>query len=456
MPGVHPFQAIVYAQRRDVSSVIAPPYDVLDAAGKARLLALDPDNIAGVDLPHVPAKSLGPPEAYARAAGALQSMLERGVLARQPGPVMIAYRQTFAGPDGKTPVQRSGMACVIDAVAFGPRDGGGVLPHEQTFSGPKEDRLALMRATRAQLSPVFGLVADERGEADAAVRGAMADRPPDLIARTTETDGTTTLHEAWIIADNSAIAEYQRSVRGQDVLIADGHHRYTTALTYAQEVNAPAGHPSRRVLAVLVSMSDPGLMIRPTHRVLAGMSGWSMEAFVRASAGVLSVRPAPGTGPAALLGLEREMSAMTMPPPPLPRTVLGLYDYASGRAYTAHLVKADPLAATNADKPRAWRELDVAIVQHAIVEGVCVPTLNDGRAVQWAFPHTLDEMAAIGRGQAVSSGGGAGFVAQLGVVVRPTPLSAVRECARAGVVMPQKSTFFFPKLATGMFLHGLE
>lgn len=447
MPAVYPFRAVTFASPKDLSALVAPPYDVLDAAGKARLLAKDPRNIVGIDLPHTPAKELGPAEAYAGAGRRFTELLGNGTLVRSERPVMFAYRQTFADSHGAGSVQRSGMACVVDTVPFGAREGGGILPHEETFSGPKEDRLALMRATGAQLSPVFGLHADERGMATKLLHSVMESRKPDRTAKTD--DGT--LHEVWTVADGHTIFAYEKALAGEDVYIADGHHRYTTALNYSGEVMAARGgsighdHPSRRALVVLVSMADPGLVIRPTHRVLGGIKGYSFDAFAKAARGVLAIRPSPG----GLLDIENEMNCMTMPPPPLPRNILGLYDFATKRASTANLTHADLLAKRFPGKPKAWRELDVAIVQHAIVEDVCQAALNGGEPVKWAFPHTLEGIEAI-------AGGSADFTPQLAIVVRPTPLAAVRDICKAGVLMPQKSTFFYPKLATGLFMHLMQ
>lgn len=453
MPAVYPFHAVQYARRGeagkavDLSSVVAPPYDVLDAADKQRLLQRDGKNIVGVDLPHVPPKQLGPPEAYARAAEAYRAMFSGGTLARRATPAMFAYRQTFM--DGRSRTQRSGMACCIDVVPMGPRPGaGGVLPHEETFSGPKEDRLALMTATRTQLSPIFGLHADERGAGNAALGGVMSARTPDFTAATD--DGT--LHEVWTVEDGPTIAAYQRALTGEDVFIADGHHRYNTALSYLKRLEAGGGgeaiaadHPARRCMVVLVAMSDPGLVIWPTHRVIGGMADYSFDAFAKATHGLLSIRPERGE----LADLETRMGECTIPPHPLPRNVIGLFDFATGRAYTATLSQADPLAAKFPDKPPSWRHLDVAVVQHAIVEQVCQPVLNRGKAVSWMFPHTIREIEQIGREASPGA-------AQLAMIVRPTPLQAVREISRAGVLMPQKSTFFYPKLATGLFIHPLE
>jgi hypothetical protein len=135
--------------------------------------------------------------------------------------------------------------------------------------------------------------------------------------------------------------------------------------------------------------------------------------------------------------------------------VFGLLDFATGQCAVATLAARDPLASRFGAKPRAWRELDVAIIQHLLVEEICQPKLNGGQPVTWAFPHSVEEVVEIGRGRETGAGGGAGF-AQLAVIVRPTPLDSVRAVSAANELMPQKSTFFYPKLATGLFINPLE
>lgn len=445
MPQVFPFRALQYAARPDQSELVAPPYDVLDAAGKQRLLDKNPKNIVAIDLPHTPAKELGPPEAYQKAADQYRAWQSEGVLKRLDKPAIFAYRQTTRGHGGQTS-QRCGMAVCVETVPFGPRQGGGILPHEETFSGPKEDRFALMKATKAQLSPIFGLHADEQGRASRLTRSIMATLPPDITADTS--DGV--LHEVWTIRDAGLIKQYQDAMAGEDVFIADGHHRYTTGLNYLKQLESqgavPADHPARRCMMVLVGMSDPGLIIWPTHRVLGGMKEYTLEAFKSAAAELLRFEPFQGD----LYALEAALLRA-----PRDTNVLGVYDFASRRALLAMPMNADPLRARFPDKPVAWRTLDVAIIQHLIVEEVCQPRLNAGQAVKWAFPHTIKEVLEIGGGTETGAGGGKGF-AQLAVIVRPTPLGAVKDVSRANQLMPQKSTFFYPKLATGLFVNPLE
>jgi uncharacterized protein (DUF1015 family) len=468
MPTIYPFPAIQYgavvpqggsahgpSHGLDASALIAPPYDVLDASGKAALLAKSDANIVAIDLPHLPAKELGPDSAYSSAALRLAGYLQDKTLVRRERPCMFIYRQhfEFAGRSHA----RTGLACTLDVRPFGKDTtgamGGGILPHEQTFSGPKEDRLALMRATRTQLSPIFGLHPDVKRNSAERLRHLTQHRPAEVVATT----GDGTRHELWTIDDPGQIQHLTGDLAGEDVFIADGHHRYTTAINYLAELEVkhgplPADHPARRCMFVLISMHDQGLVIGPTHRVLAGMGGYAWPAFERASKGLLDLTPVKG-------GLGTIEGVMKTTARHRHQNVLGLYDFQTGHAFIATPTHADPLKDQFATKPQAWRTLDVAICQHLIVERICQSKLmGDGAAgtVRWAFPHSAREVEAIGRGEQTSAGGGPGFEAQLAVIVDPTPLEAVREISLAGELMPQKSTFFYPKLATGLFMHALS
>lgn len=444
MPAVFPFRAVQYNRGSgDVSAVIAPPYDVLDAAQKQAMLDAESNNIVGIDLPHVPAKELGPKEAYQSAAESYRSMLESGILSQRQTPAMFAYRQTFEF-EGET-YERCGMAATVETVAFGDRDGGGILAHEQTFGGPKEDRKALMEATVCQTSPIFGIHPDEDGEGTRIVREVMASRPADMTGKM----GDGVQQEIWAIDDDATLAAYQAALAGEDIFVADGHHRYNTALNYLESLgDVPADHPARRTMMVLVSMNDPGMAIGPTHRVLGGMEDYDIEAFQHASAGLLNIEPIENT-PATFMAqievlAEREKT-----------NVFGIYDYATGLCFAAWPALSDPLDEKFPEQSEAWRHLDVAIIQHLIVDEICSPELNNGDPVKWAFPHTIDEVLALGRGEETGSSIAGGGKPQVAIIVRPTPLEAVRDISRAGELMPQKSTFFYPKLATGLWLNPL-
>ncbi len=448
MPKVFPFQAVQYKRGHgDVSTLVAPPYDVLDSARKKKLLDKNGHNVVAIDLPHTPAKELGPTSAYMGAADLYRKWLSDGTLDQSNEPAMFAYRQTFTAGD-KT-WRRSGMAITVETVPFGPRPGGGVLPHEETFSGPKEDRFALMKATKAQLSPIFGLHADEHGSATRLIQMVTSEREADLKADM----GDGVLHEVWKVTDPAQIKAYQDALIDEDVFIADGHHRYTTGLNYLklleEQGSVPSDHPARRCMMVLVGMSDPGLVIWPTHRVLGGMKNYTFDAFKQAASGDLKITAA-GNDIHQIEAAMKKAAAAAGPE----ASVFGLYDFATKSCAVATLADPDPLRKRFGAKPEAWRKLDVALIQYIIVEQICQPKLNGGEPVKWAFPHTIDEVVEIGSGAETGAGGGANF-AQLAVIVRPTPLHAVKEVSRANELMPQKSTFFFPKLATGLFINPL-
>ncbi|MCE9590001.1 MAG: DUF1015 domain-containing protein [Planctomycetes bacterium] len=443
MPLIQPIRAIVYPPPAEgnLSTRIAPPYDVLDEAGKAALLARDPLNIVAIDLPHLPAKTVGPDETYARAGEVYRRWLADGTLRRSEKPAVFVYQQTYT-VKGRT-FQRRGLIANVTIQPFGksPDGRGGIHPHEQTFSGPKEDRMKLMRATRAQLSPIFGLHSDPQNKVHALLSKIVESRKPDL---TGTTPGDSVLHEAWTLDDPAAIRPFTDAFAGKDIFIADGHHRYTTALNYRTALIGTTGalppdHPANLCLFVLIAMQDPGMIVLPTHRVLGGMEGFAFDQFAFAARGSLRITPFPGTDLAAL-----EAALPTAGP-----HAIGLYNPAQPEnpLSIAVTVERDPLASSHAKQSPAWRQLDVAIVQHLYVERLCQPTFcAKGQPVQWKFPHTLDEF----RADCHRPG------SQLGLLLQPTPLESVRLVSEAGELMPQKSTFFYPKLATGLVINPLD
>jgi uncharacterized protein (DUF1015 family) len=455
----------------DVSALIAPPYDVLDERSKAALLAGSPHNIVAIDLPHLPAKTVGPDEAYARAGATYREWLTSGVLTRRAEPALFVYQQTYEHAGRR--FQRRGLIANVAVQPFGKSaDGrGGIYPHEQTFSEAKEDRLKLMRSTKAQLSPIFGLYADPGERVHRLLTAVIEARPADLYGTTP--DGV--LHEAWAVDDARETRPLIAILSDADLFIADGHHRYNTTLNYRRELAgalAPVGggvarggrgadtaasrggevepelppdHPANRCLFVLVSMHDPGMIVLPTHRVLGGMSNFTWDRFTGALSPYFRVKHFPGKD---LAELEAALPRARQ----IPGTgshAMGLYNPADADRplWIITSVEPDPLWETHRDRAEAWRELDVAIVQHLIVERICQPNFcAPGEKVAWKFPHTHEEFR-----EAAHAPG-----SRVGILRRPTPLAAVRTVSDAGELMPQKSTFFYPKLATGMVINPLE
>jgi uncharacterized protein (DUF1015 family) len=446
MADIQPLAAIRYPQAEQ-TPLISPPYDVLAAADKQHLLAQNPHNIVAVDLPHVPPKNAGPAAAYEQAAKTLADWMRQGILQRDGAPALYPYQQTYTY-DGKT-YQRRGLFCRVRLEEFGPQ--GTIHPHEQTFSGPKEDRLLLMRATNANLSPVFGLYDDAANVVTGKLFSAINNCAPVATAKLPSQDGKTQVtSELWKVTDSEVISSVQSLMREKHLYIADGHHRYGTCLNYRAEIAAkqgnatglPAEHSANFALFVLIAMQDPGLIVLPTHRVAANLTGFSIDAFLRAAAGHLQ-RVSDELRGDDMDNLEKRL-------PEYGVHAMGIYDPRNDRVVVVCPVEADPLGKIGNDpalagKSGPWRQLDVAILQHLIFDRIVAPAFAQGQAMQWAFPHVaheVREMCQSGQYQA-------------GFVLQPTPLESVRQLCNANELMPQKSTFFYPKLATGMVINSL-
>jgi len=447
MPLIQPIRAIRYTPKAngDVSPFIAPPYDVIDQAHKNQLLQTDPHNVVAIDLPHLPAKTAGPDAVYKQANVTFRQWLHEGVLVQQHDPAVFVYQQTYTAPgNGTKPFKRRGLMANVPIQPFGQSiDGHGAIhPHEQTFSGPKEDRMKLMCATQAQLSPIFGLYSDQDHRMHDLLKQVVESGRPSFFGHTPN-DGV--LHEMWTVDDPNHIARFTQTLSDSDIFIADGHHRYSTALNHRQQLidagrldPAQANHPANACLFVLVAMQDPGMIVLPTHRVLGGMTGFSIDQMARAAKGKLQIHPFAG----------HDLAALAQALPAAGQHAIGLYDPAQPNQplAIATTVQADPLAQTHGDRSTAWRQLDVAIAQHLVVEAICQPNFcPPGQPIDWKFPHSVSELKT----QTDQDG------FQLGLVMQATPLESVRQVSEAGELMPQKSTFFYPKIATGLAIHPL-
>ena len=267
MADVQPLRALHYDSSvvGPLADVVAPPYDVIDADQRAELIARSPYNVVAVDLPQA-GQSGGDP--YQTACELFENWQLQGALARDREPALWAHTQDYTGPDGRTRT-RSGFFCRVRIEDYGP---GRVRPHERTHPGPKEDRLRLTRATRANVSPIFSLYSDPSGAAWDALEPATAQAP---WAEVTDSDGT--VHRLWRVADPRAIAAVQEATRNAELLIADGHHRYETMRTYAEEIGGEGEH--NYILMCLVALEDPGLTVFPTHRLVRGLDRERQDAL---------------------------------------------------------------------------------------------------------------------------------------------------------------------------------
>lgn len=410
---VSPFNAVRFNARklgRDLSSFIAPPYDVLDHADKRALLQKSEHNIVAIDLPHLPPKSAGPPEVYAKAAETLQHWITDGVLQRESFPALYVYHQQFSHA-GRTYVRKKLFA----RVRLHPFSDGIILPHEQTFGGPKEDRLALMKATRCQLSPIFGLFSDPRGEVDACLRGIAAPTP-DMEATL---DGVN--NRLWIVSDEAVHRTVASALRDRKIYIADGHHRYGTALLYRDALQSergaplPKDHPAQFVMFVLASMDDPGCLILPYFRALESIT---IDELLRS---------------------WREGATPCDPT----EADLQLSDGSNGTARAVRFTNRDVLKALEPQQVVPWHKLDYAYLHRYLIDELL--TRRAGRTVNIHYAKSADDALRDAR----QSNG-------VALLVKATPMAHLRAVSEAGGLMPQKSTYFHPKLATGLVMNPLE
>ena len=392
MAVIRPLAGLRYdpAHVGDVGLVLAPPYDVISPAEQTALYGRSPQNVVRLILPREPDRG-------AASARTLRAWVESGVLVREPQPAIYLYSQQFSLPDGSTR-RRDGIICRLRLEDF---SRGIVRPHERTLPGPKADRLAILRATGANLSPIMGLY-DRPGEPVRELVGAAALGPPVI--------DVSSWHQLWAITDATVIERVTAALVDETVIIADGHHRYETALAYRdeQQGNEAAGY----VLAYLANMEEEGVVILPTHRLVPGplsLEPAVLEARLRER---FTVEPLPAVGRRS----PGEIDCL------LPHRRVRLRARPEATARLAHL-------------PPALRTLDVSLL-HGLVLG---PLLRVETA-RLAFTHEDEEAAeAVADGRAAAA-----------FLLNPPTMTEVRAVCLAGELMPEKSTYFFPKLATGL------
>ncbi len=419
MAEVQPLRALYYDLDvvESLDAVAAPPYDVIDPAQRARLAARSPYNVVRVDLPE------GEPDPYANAAQLLERWQQEGALTRDEEPAVWALTQDYTGPDGRT-LTRRGFFARVRVEDYGP---GRIRPHERTHPGPKEDRLRLTRATRANLSPIFSLYSDPAGSAWRALEPHTRAAP---CGEHTDDDGTTS--RLWRVADPEAIATVTEALRDAELLIADGHHRYETARVYAEEVGGEGDH--RYVLMCLVALEDPGLTIFPTHRLVSGLKDdpARIEALTATLREHFEIEPID----------EHELR----PPEAGEPLQLGYIDSHFRRPFRLTLKDQAIAEDALADMPEPYRRLDTAILERLVLMGPLGLTEDDISHLRGlGYSRTDDEALALVRDATFD----------VAFFLRATPVSQVREIAAAGVNMPPKSTFFFPKVPTGLLVNPL-
>ncbi|MBW1644837.1 MAG: DUF1015 domain-containing protein [Deltaproteobacteria bacterium] len=443
MPTIEPFRGVYYNPQKiaNPAAVVAPPYDVIDTQLGTELLARSPYNIIRLILGKSAREKGSAREtaAYRQAADTLADWCRRGILVTDDRPAIYYLEEEFTALG--TTYCRKGF---IGLLRLDDLKQDAVLPHEQTMSGPKEDRLQLMQACRANFSQIFTLYDDPDLLVEKTLQQHRREAVPFLEIRAGDSlDGIS--RRLWRVVEEDAIRKVQAVLAPQSLLIADGHHRFETALKYRQrrreqEPDAAPGQPYDFVMVYGTNTASPDLAILPTHRLLSSYPGLNPDSFRQRAGKFFQLTPleppAADSGETAAWLLAR-----------LQREEAGIHFIAVvGRQPDYFLLSLPPakLAAAMAAMPPALATMDVAALQHLLFDRALGISAADMKSQRYTS-FTQDAAAAI---DAVRAGEN-----QLAILLRPTSISQVRQVATAGEKMPQKSTFFYPKLVTGLILY---
>lgn len=444
MAEIAPFRGILYDTRRvRAKDVLAPPYDVIDDEGRATLAAQHDRNCVRLILPQPETTGEATAAAgdkYQHAAALLSGWLADGTLRRDQRPAVYRYHQVFTSAElGDQTVVRRGFIAAVRLHAF---DEGVILPHERTLRGPKIDRLALMEATRAQFSQIFTMYSDPSGETDRifhTIEGAA----PYLDATTA--DGTQ--HILWRVDNCEIIGKLVRLMAPLKLYIADGHHRYETMLALREKLREAAGgtlsdHSAAQFGTMfLANMNDPGLVVLPTHRMIHSVDGFSPEQMIEAAAAYFDISTVTGGAQKASVLRTAIAEASAVRP-----SLAAIWPFNDDAALLTLKPDVNLEAAGLSGHP-ALTHLDVSLLHGLVLENI----LGIDRAAQEAQSHieyikdtqkALDKIAAC-KGQVC-------------FIMNPTRVDQVRAVADAHAVMPQKSTFFYPKIASGVVINPID
>jgi uncharacterized protein (DUF1015 family) len=410
-----------------LQDVVAPPYDVIDPAMRAELLARSPYNAVAIDLPK-PYGETGPQaegegDPYLGAGELIEAWQLAGALVKDAEPAIWAMEQEYTGPDGSSHV-RHGILARVRVEDF---ETGQVLPHERTLPGPKQDRLELMRATRANLSPIFSLSTLDPWPL---VQGKVEAEEP--WGEATDAGGTVT--RVWRIGDPDVLTEVTKLLADARLLIADGHHRYETAIAYRDEVGGEGPH--NYTLMALTGLDDPGLSIFPTHRLLSGLAD-DPERQRRLGEGLREIFDVEEVGTASI--------------DPRGEEGVGVFGFIDSHHKQAFRLRLKDSAVAELDRqlegqPKAYRRLDAAILETLVLKGIAGLSEEDilakrglgyARSVEDSL-RLLDEGAY-----------------EVAFVLRPIPVDQTREICESDANMPPKSTYFYPKVLTGLVFNPL-
>jgi uncharacterized protein (DUF1015 family) len=437
MAEVRPFRALRYnpAKVGDLSPILCPPYDIISTQGREDLYRQSPFNVVRLEFGRPEAGDGDGGSVYSRAAASLGQWLDEGVLTREDGPVYYLVTEEYLR--GGATYTRTGL---YGAVHLEEYERGIILPHEQTRPGPKEDRLRLMEACHAVFSPLMALYRDPGG-LRTMLAATTTGAAPDLEA----TEGAVQ-YRLWTIRDPAAVSRIEAAFASTPVYMGDGHHRYETALTYRDarrsEASEGKGNPGYDyALICLIDMEDPGFQLLSFHRLLHGLSQGQIDQTWQRVRAAFTVegRGALDPSEAAMrdfLGMLEEMSPET--------PTFGLLDVVTMEAYSLTLQPDAPSEAVPTPSTPLLGRCETWLLHQAVLDPVIGAAADEPEQI--SFLHGLGEVA-----EQVASG-----AAQMVFFVRPLDLGLFEELVRQGQRLPPKTTYFSPKLPTGLVMHVLD
>ncbi|MFA7073697.1 MAG: DUF1015 domain-containing protein [Endomicrobiaceae bacterium] len=398
---VKAFNGIRYS-KENITNEICPPYDVISPEEKNGLKKKSKHNMVQLEL----SDAEGSRNKYAQAGFLFKKWLGEGILMQDEKPSLYFYSQVF-NDHGKKMIRRG----FFTALKLENPHGGAVKPHEKTLAKPKADRLSLLKAVKANLSPIFGLFNDDKKKIVTICKNISKKKPA-----ATAKDKEGTVHKLWVISDEKLISDIAKSLASKKIFIADGHHRYETAWNYLQYVKGKSKNFSDKneygyVLAYLCPMEDSGISIWPTHRVIEAPA--NIEENIEKYFNVLPVKD-----------FEKLQKEKVQP----------LLIFKNGKYRALQIKNPSMLKKAMPDKCQAYRNLGVSILHSILIPEIA--------ADKYIYVKSDKEAVALAK-----------KTKKIAILVPATPVDAIKEIALQNETMPQKSTYFFPKLASGIIIH---
>lgn len=445
MSEILPFKGVLFNPEKvgDLNKVMAPPYDVISPKLQDDLYSRHPNNIVRLEFGKTSPGDSGGNDRYSRAASFLHKWLADGELVRDERPAIYYYTQTYTLADGKKQT-RKGFIALSKLQEFGK---GSIHPHEKTLSGPKADRLKLMQACESNFSCIFSLYSEPELGINRTLDEAAKGMAP--LISVVDDDGIE--NRLWRIDEPRVTGRVSEAMRGKPLFIADGHHRYETALNYRNLMreknrNYTGNEPYNYVMMYFSNMDDQGMTIWPTHRVIHSLKGFDAYSFIKECKNYFDFEEFAfddRSEPEARKNFINRVGAAGKT-----ATSFGLFIRGGNVYYVLTLKTKDMMDRVFGDKiPDVFKGLDVTVL-HSLILNRILGITQEAQEKQENLIYVKSYDEAVSAGKKDSN--------QLVFILNPTRIQQVKSVAEAGLVMPQKSTYFYPKLLTGLVMNLLE